>query len=155
MVARRRNCCGARLLTGYVTSPFTGTLSTTRLSLGELSRVGYCITLNGRPLNGHPPSIIYFAYNLQDRKHQGSKHFTSIMCVASEAVWECKCKHYITAHSSRHQAPGIYSKVFLCNDIHIICCCLVFGFVVSRSWWTDCKQQILFLFRIHQLNISE
>ena len=59
MVARGRNCCGARLLTGYVTSPFTGTLSTTTLSLGELSRVGYCITLNGRPLNGHPPSCCY------------------------------------------------------------------------------------------------
>ena len=56
---RGRNCCGARLLTGYVTSPFTGTLSTTTLSLGELSRVGYCITLNGRPLNGHPPSVYY------------------------------------------------------------------------------------------------
>ena len=58
MVARGRNCCGARLLTGYVTSPFTGTLATTTLSLGELSRVGYCITLNGRPLNGHPPSTV-------------------------------------------------------------------------------------------------
>ena len=60
MVARGRNCCGARLLTGYVTSPFTGTLSTTTLSLGELSRVVYCITLNSCPLNGHPPSIYIY-----------------------------------------------------------------------------------------------
>ena len=132
MVARGRNCCGARLLTGYVTSPFTGTLSTTTLSLGELSRVGYCITLNGRPLNGHPPSDDYDDFIQTGHHHHHMPIITNCPSHTRKATIKARMTtgcYILQADVKRFNQNEVNATCLLCdigepeNIDHFLCRC--------------------------------